>query len=238
LNTSRPYSSRSVAFGEAGADFADLDAILLTHLHTDHAADLPAFIKGSFFTARDRDLLLAGPSGNDRMPATTSFAQALFGADGAFRYLGSYLDGEEAYRLVPRNMPAAGAGKMRGEGWHASSLPVRHGPIPALAWRLTVGGCVIVYAGDMAAAPDGFITFAEDADLLLLHSAIPEDAGPVARCLHMRPGELAELARQTTPRRLLLSHFMRRSEQTARQSFAGLPMPVILAEDGMMISVE
>ena len=30
-----------VRFGESGADFADLSAILLSHFHTDHAAELP-----------------------------------------------------------------------------------------------------------------------------------------------------------------------------------------------------
>ena len=43
----------SVNFGQSGAKFDDLQAILFTHLHVDHSADLPAFIKGSFFTARN-----------------------------------------------------------------------------------------------------------------------------------------------------------------------------------------
>lgn len=42
----------SVAFGETNGKFEDLQAILLTHLHVDHSQDLPAFVKGSFFTPR------------------------------------------------------------------------------------------------------------------------------------------------------------------------------------------
>ena len=38
-------SGSSVQFGASGADFTDVDTILLSHLHTDHAADLPSFIK-------------------------------------------------------------------------------------------------------------------------------------------------------------------------------------------------
>ncbi len=53
----------SVAFGESGARFEDLQAILLTHLHVDHSADLPAYIKGSFFTRRSEDLPVLGRQG-------------------------------------------------------------------------------------------------------------------------------------------------------------------------------
>ena len=50
----------SIEYGQSGAQFEDLQAILLTHLHVDHSADLPAFIKGSFFTSRDTNLSLFG----------------------------------------------------------------------------------------------------------------------------------------------------------------------------------
>ncbi|WP_231611893.1 MULTISPECIES: MBL fold metallo-hydrolase [unclassified Pseudoalteromonas] len=43
-------SGASIGFDKAGAKFSDVDAILLSHLHTDHAGDLPSFIKGSYFT--------------------------------------------------------------------------------------------------------------------------------------------------------------------------------------------
>lgn len=39
----------SVAFDKAQAEFADLYAILFTHLHVDHTADFPSFIQGSYF---------------------------------------------------------------------------------------------------------------------------------------------------------------------------------------------
>lgn len=46
----------SVAFGASGARFEDLHAILLSHLHVDHAGDLPALIKGAYFSKRDRGM--------------------------------------------------------------------------------------------------------------------------------------------------------------------------------------
>jgi len=232
-------SGSSVAFGKTGARFADLDAILLTHLHTDHSADLPSFIKGSFFTARVNDLVVAGPQGNDRMPDTVTFITRLIGPDGAFQYLSSYLDPTaEAYTLKPVNMPMRTRGHLGGDGWHATSLPVEHGPIPAVAWRLAIGNCVVVYAGDMSAAPQDFLAFANEADLLILHVAIPEDTGPAARQLHMTPGELASLTNQTAPRRVLLSHFMQRSEQTAAEQFESVDTQLTVAHDGLILELE
>ena len=36
-------------FGAAGANLNDLELIALTHFHTDHSADLPALMKGTYF---------------------------------------------------------------------------------------------------------------------------------------------------------------------------------------------
>ena len=81
------------ALGESGATVTSLDIVLLSHLHVDHTADLAALIKSSFFEARDRELPLFGPGGNDAFPSTTEFIRALFDEQrGAYRYLGSFVD--------------------------------------------------------------------------------------------------------------------------------------------------
>jgi len=65
-------------FGEAGASIADLDVICLTHLHTDHAADVPALLKGGYFSDRTRSLPIVGPTGRGVFPGTAAFLQRLF----------------------------------------------------------------------------------------------------------------------------------------------------------------
>ena len=55
-------------FGEAGAKLENLDAILISHFHADHVADLAAILKSGFFEGRTRELTLAGPAGNDHFP--------------------------------------------------------------------------------------------------------------------------------------------------------------------------
>ena len=46
----------ALRFGQSGARMRELDAVLLTHLHVDHVADLPALLKSANFFERGRPL--------------------------------------------------------------------------------------------------------------------------------------------------------------------------------------
>lgn len=41
-------------FGQSGARLEDLDSINMTHFHADHSADIPAILKGAYFSKRQR----------------------------------------------------------------------------------------------------------------------------------------------------------------------------------------
>ncbi len=71
----------SLRFEEVNAKIEDLDVILLTHLHVDHTADLPALLKSSFFTKASGDLHVYGPDDNNFMPSTKKFIERLFEED-------------------------------------------------------------------------------------------------------------------------------------------------------------
>ena len=227
-------------FEAAGARIQDLDTILLTHLHVDHSAELPALLKGSFFTPRRRDLPLYGPTGNVFMPDTTVFIERLFDRDdGAYRYLGDYLSGEAAYRLTPHDIPAA-RGEARKvidrQGLAVRSVAVHHGPVPALAWRIDIAGHSVVISGDMNGDYHSLAGLATSADLLVAHHAVAEGATGVARNLHMPPSIIGEIAEDAAVDRLVLSHRMNRtlgreseSLKYIRESYQG---EVALADDG------
>ncbi len=225
-------------FGQSGAELNDLDAILLSHLHVDHSNDLPALLKASFFTGRKRDLLIFGPTGNSLMPSTTDFVKSLFGANGAYRYLSDYIDGSGSYRLIPYDVDAEGKSEqaVRTEtGFQLTAVPVHHGPIPALAWRVYIGGKSITFSGDMNNDNGTLAPLAKQSDILLAHLAIPEGTVGIAANLHMPPSVIGQIAASARVKQLVLSHRMNRTlgkEKASmiqiRNSFRG---PLTFADD-------
>jgi ribonuclease BN (tRNA processing enzyme) len=227
-------------FEQSGARAEDLEVILLTHLHIDHAGDLPALVKASFFTERSVDLPVYGPTGNERFPATRAFVESLFNAkDGAFRYLGNYLTGDESYRLLAHDISAQGKASstpVDDARFRLTAVPVQHGSIPALAWRIDIAGRAIVISGDMNGDNHTLEILAAGADLLVAHHAVPEGAQGVERRLHMPPSVIGHIAATAKVKQLVLSHRMNRtlgkekeSTQHIRKHYAG---PMVFADDG------
>jgi len=208
-------SGSMLRYEESGALFEDLDVVLLSHLHVDHSADLPALIKASYFTDRTRDLPIYGPSGNTLMPNTTAFIQSLFANPaGAYRYLSTYLSGEEAYRLKPYDISTSGTDiqqVMKSPEFNITAVAVHHGPIPALAWRIDIGGRSIVFSGDMNGDNHTLEKLASGSTILVAHHAIPQHANDVARDLHMPPSVIGEIASIAKVKQLVLSHRMSRT---------------------------
>lgn len=207
----------ALRFGESGAHVADLDVILLTHLHVDHTSDLPALIKSSWFEDRRDPLPLYGPSGNNLMPSTVTFVRTLFDPTrGAYRYLGDFLKplGRDTYKLKPYDVPLKKQeikGVFANGRIRAVATSVTHGTLPALAWRIEAEGRSIVFTGDGAGGDPGLAKLAQNADILVAHNAVPEQADPVARALHMPPSVIGRLAAQAQARQLVLSHRMLRT---------------------------
>lgn len=225
-------------FEKSHAALNDLDVILLTHLHVDHSNDLPGLIKSSFFTRRNRNLPIYGPTGNHLVPSMTTFVQTLFGKNGAFRYLSDYLDGSQPYRVLAVDVDINIKDQrvvVDNPGFRLSAVPVNHGPIPAIAWRLDMDGKSLVFSGDTSNKNNVLWRLARQADILVAHHAITEDAHPVARNLHMPPSEIGKIAAQAGVKKLLLSHRMKRTlgkENTSlsiiQNNYKG---PVVFADD-------
>jgi len=227
-------------FGEAGARLEDLSLIAITHLHADHIADLPALIKSGFFSDRDRPLAVSGPGAGGEYPSIADFLHAEFDAKhGAFRYLSGALDGSEGlFRLVPKTVAPSAAvptDVFDSPELRVAAVGVRHGPVPALAYRVVIGNTHIVFSGDQDGSVDAFWTMARDADLLVMNHAVPEDADRVARNLHAVPSAIGAGAAAAHVRRLLLTHLMARSVNALDHSLAVLHErytgPIEVAQD-------
>ena len=232
-------------FGEAGARFSDLDFVGLSHFHTDHSADFPALLKSGNFSGRERPLPVAGPGPGGPFPGLETWLGSMLAAgSGAYGYLSGYLDGGGGLvELRPREVGRETQKTVRVlEGdITVDALPVPHGIVPALGFRVTVSGASIVFGSDQNGSSDTFVDFAREASVLVMHLPVPEDATGTALQLHARPSRVARIARDAGADTLVLSHFMARSLRNldanvdvVRGAYAGR---VVLAEDLACVAV-
>jgi ribonuclease BN (tRNA processing enzyme) len=231
----------ALRFGQSGADVSGLAVVLLTHLHVDHTADLPALIKSSFFEDRHERLPLFGPGGNAAFPATTRFVRALFAEpDGAYRYLGDFVDpaADPPYLLEPHDVvlePKEVRQIYDERAIRIYATVVIHGRVPALAYRVELGGARVAFSGDTDGNNGNLERLARGAHILVAHNAVREGATGVERALHMPPSVIGRIARDASVTHLILSHRMLRTlgheaetEVKVRASFRG---PVTFADD-------
>jgi ribonuclease BN (tRNA processing enzyme) len=202
-------------FGEAGASFVDLGFVGLSHFHTDHSADFPALLKSGNFSGRDAPLPVAGPGPGGPFPGLGAWLDSMLAAgSGAYGYLSGYLDGSgRLVKLLQREVASDADKPVRvlDSDVTVDALPVPHGIVPALGFRVAAGDLSIVFASDQNGSSDAFVDFARDASLLVMHLPIPEGATGAATQLHARPSDVARVAREAGAGALLLSHFMARS---------------------------
>ena len=100
--------------GEAKVSLESLDTVLLTHLHVDHAAELPGIIKARAVSAAGPiQFDVYGPAGRAAQgeaaafPSTERFMTLLFGPQGAFAYLKDFA---APVTLKVVNLPRPGSG--------------------------------------------------------------------------------------------------------------------------------
>jgi ribonuclease BN (tRNA processing enzyme) len=236
-----------VRAGESGEDLSALDTVLLTHMHVDHSAELPAFVKTRALDGEGRiKMRVLGPTGSASFPSTVAFVDGLFGPGGLYRYLRDF--GAEM-RVSGENIPAKlGDGprtvKLPG-GLSVTAQAIHHGDTPAVAFRIAAGGQSVVFAGDID--PSGLASLAQlaqGADLLVVSCAVldPPGSPPGLYERHSPPRRLGETAQAAKVRALLLTHLPPAVEVKEAEVLAsvqgGFRGQVTFATDGLRVSVE
>lgn len=211
--------------GRAGAGLRRADSRRRAgELGLSHVSDLPALLKGTYFSNRTRTLPVAGPSGAGAFPGLHEILERFFFAPqtGAFRYLSWLMDdGRGRFSLEPVMVeaePRRATVVWEHDGLRVTAVGVHHEPVPALAYRVDHGGRSVVFSGDRSSRNPHFTEFAKGPDLLVLPHAVPEDTSEAAANLHARPSELAQIDADAEPKRVILSHHMARSLSAAEAS--------------------
>jgi ribonuclease Z len=236
-------SQRLVAAGSSGAE---LDAALLTHLHSDHVVDLYQLIVSSWHQGRERPQRIFGPAG------TAAFAEATM----------AVWQSEREQRIAWECRPSTAALKLdvvefeEGTVWEADGLgiaafAVDHRPVvPAFGFRFDMDGCRVAFSGDTTVC-DNLVRWAEGADLLVhecfIHGEMLARRGMRAgqglqnvAAYHTLSSAVGKVASRAGARMLLLNHFVPVDfdrEALLREVAADFAGPIVIGEDLLTVDV-
>lgn len=219
---------------KSGYNIKDLDIVLLSHLHVDHTADLSAAIKTIYFhnnlagTGRSAPVRIYGPADNGipfpnttvaQYPSTSEYAHDHYAMPGGTeRYLNIFAtaisEGNSSFAYEAHDLNSAWNGATVEEvlntpdGLLIEAIAVDHGPVPAVAFRVSYKGHSIAYSGDTKSTGANMVTIAQDADLLIYDTAITDTLppNPVFHQLHTSPTRIGEVASAADVKTLVLSH--------------------------------
>jgi len=237
-------SQRLVAAGSAGAA---LDAIFLTHLHSDHLVDLFQLVISSWHQGRDRPQRVFGP------PGTQIFV------DGLLALWRAELEQRIAHEVRPSiaaltvEVSEIAAGEIfRIDDLVVTAVAVDHLPVRyAFGFVFAAGGRRLVFSGDTAFCP-ALVDAARGAELLVhecfIHGAMKplpgirsaEGLRNVA-AYHTLSSEVGKIAATADVGCLVLNHFVpTRFDKAAlvaevRADYAG---PLVIGEDLMTLDLE
>ena len=228
-----------------------LEAVFLTHFHSDHIAALPDFNLNSWVAGRPAPLLVFGPPG---------VSEVVDGLNDAYRLDRTYRVAHHGEALMRPDLGVMQASLMEAGavldfgGLSITSFEVNHDPIrPAVGYRFDYRGRSVVISGD-AIVTQGLIDAATGADLLLQDAlSLPiiktlEQATAGTRMekilhdiqdYHAHTDDLAALVDQSGVRQLALYHLVPPPANALFEKIFSrdLPAGTILTEDGMIFEL-
>jgi ribonuclease BN (tRNA processing enzyme) len=192
----------------AELEIKNLSVAFLTHMHSDHTVGFPDLILTPWVMGRDRPLDVYGPDGISEM---TRHVIEAYQADIQYRVYGLEPANNQGWRVNPHEISEGLV--YEDANLKVEAFLVRHGTWPnAYGYRFTTPDKVIVISGDTAPC-ENILAYGQDADILV-HEVYSQKGFDCKDAFwqryhaanHTSTRELAEIARQTRPRLLVLVH--------------------------------
>jgi ribonuclease Z len=222
--------------------YQKINALFLTHLHSDHIVGLPdLWLTGWLTSRRGIPLLVFGPMGTGKM---VEYLQKAFEYDIKIRVEDDKASAEGSRLLVHEIQEGIIYEK---NGVKVLAFEVDHYPIvPAFGYRIEYKGHSVVLSGDTRYSQN-LIKYARGTDLLIHEVVIAPDtlnkADPRYDIVaHHTPPQLAsKVFNEVKPKLAVYSHisnpFARNEQELIKQTKANYSGPVISGEDLMTISI-
>jgi ribonuclease BN (tRNA processing enzyme) len=237
-------SQRLVAAGHAGAQ---IDALIVTHEHSDHLVDFYQLIVSSWHQGRNRPWRVLAPE-----PALANMRgqYEAFARERALRIAFEKRPDATGLEVVFEELqqgPVAGLGTLAVEAFLVDHKPVE----PAFGLSLSANGSRIVFSGDTRLTPS-LEQAADGCDLLVcevfIDSQMPVTAGvrsaetvASVQSYHMTPAVVAGLARRAGVKALALTHLVPPGADTAalfaEVRAGGYAGPLVVGEDLMRLEL-
>jgi ribonuclease Z len=238
---------------QKGASIRDINAIFITHLHSDHLTGLPdlyatAELLPLAIGGRKTPLDVRGPLGIDNVARGI---ELMFTDNNRLRAIGGEI-AQEATRIAAHEL-SEGVAYER-DGVKVTAFLVNHGyVVPAYGFRVDYAGLAVVLSGDTAYAPS-LVANGKGADLLIHCVAIGSARLEKLRWDFVRrfyeylanPETVAKILAETKPRDAVFSHISLYSqadipaateeELTARVR-AGYDGPFVIGQDLMSFTI-
>ncbi len=199
---------------EAGTKGADIDALFLTYLHTDHVVDFYQLVISSWHQGRPRAQRVFGP------PGTKAFVEgtmALWETERRLRIAHEQRGSVAAFEIETVEIAP---GTMFDEGGvRVAAVSVAHAPVRhAFGFVFEADGSKAVFSGDTAYCP-ALIEAARDADVLVHECFVHRELQPVpgvrsaatvaaVASYHTRSDEVGRVAAEANAKLLVLNHFV------------------------------
>ncbi len=216
-----PGSGSLQQMARLGIDFRKIDFICLTHFHPDHISDLIPFLFATNYTVdftRTLPLQIIGPPG----------LQSFYGR--LHEIFGRWIEAQSYARMF-QEMEAS---RLEFPDLTIETLPMAHSEL-AVGYRIDAGRRSLTYSGDTDYCAN-IITLGKNADLLILECSSPDERKMAG---HLTPALAGRIASEASCRRLLLTHFypLFQGHDILRECQKEFPGPIILAEDGLHLSI-